>query len=163
MGARVMSEDASGLVSSRPPKVFTAAEADERLRDWEPTEHPYVLKISGGSDDDYFGLHGTLGSIEAVLAHALEEVRDARDRQCCGRQKPALERAIQTWLRTEARISAARAADPARELAALWNGGDRVYRNARNILDRHVTPEEYSPKYLTDDLADHLNITLRDD
>jgi hypothetical protein len=36
------------------------------------------------------------------------------------------------------------------------------YRHARAILDRHVTADEYNPKYLTDDLADHIGLTLYD-
>ncbi|WP_158886218.1 hypothetical protein [Amycolatopsis anabasis] len=48
----------------------------------------------------------------------------------------------------------------ARELAALWNSGDVDYWNARAVLDRYVTADEYNPKYLADDLADHLGLTL---
>ncbi|WP_158688174.1 MULTISPECIES: hypothetical protein [Actinomycetes] len=85
----VFSEAAKGLLSSEPPTLFTAAEADEELANWEPVDDPYVLTIGAGSDA-YIGLHGTLDDIDAVLAHAQEEVRRARARESAGRLEPAL-------------------------------------------------------------------------
>jgi hypothetical protein len=74
MGMSVMAEHANSVLTDGPPELYTAAEAEEVLDDWEAVEGPYVLAIGDGSGG-YFGLHGTLDEIEAVLVRALEKVR----------------------------------------------------------------------------------------
>lgn len=80
MGMSVIAEDANKVLAEGPPELYTAAEAEEELQNWvadEETDGPYVLAIGGGSGG-YFGLHGTLDGIEAVMVRALEKVREAR-------------------------------------------------------------------------------------
>jgi hypothetical protein len=68
--------------------------------------------------------------------------------------------AISAWLRHREDIPADRADTAGRALAEVWTAGDRDYQTTRDILGDWLTDDEPCPKFLADDLAAHVGLTL---
>jgi hypothetical protein len=67
---------------------------------------------------------------------------------------------ISAWLQHREDIPADRADAAGRAPAEVWTAGDRDYQTTRDILGDWLTDDEPRPKFLADDLAAHVGLTL---